>query len=95
MRQLLINAKDAPHADEGYAFIDFMQRPEVAAANTNFNRLATGNQASDSTIADSVRHNEAIYPAAATMDRLFTYGTISPEYDPQLNRNWTRFSTGK
>jgi putrescine transport system substrate-binding protein len=86
---------DAPHVDEAYAFLDFMQRPEVAAANTNFNSLAKGNQASDSMIEDRIRHNEAIYPAAETMDRLFTYGTISPEYDRQLNRSWTRFRTGR
>jgi putrescine transport system substrate-binding protein len=87
--------KDAPNVDEAYAFIDFMQRPEVAAANTNFNSAATGNQASYSMIADRIRHNEAIYPTADTMDRLFTYGTTSPEYERQLNRTWTRFKTGR
>lgn len=86
---------DAPNVDEAYEFIDFMQRPEVAAANTNFNKLANGNRASDSMIGEPIRRNESIYPATETMARLFTYGVISPEYDRLLSRAWTRVRTGR
>ena len=37
---------DAPHADNAHAFINFMMKPEVAAANSNFVNYATGNAAS-------------------------------------------------
>jgi len=86
---------DAPNVDEAHEFIDFMQRPEVAAANTNFNKLANGNRASDSMIAEAIRRSESIYPAPETRGRLFTYGVITPEYDRLLNRAWTRIRTGR
>jgi len=86
---------DAPNVDEAHEFIDFMQRPEVAAANTNFNKLANGNRASDSMIAEAIRRNESICPATETRARLFTYGVITPEYDRLLNRAWTRVRTGR
>jgi putrescine transport system substrate-binding protein len=36
---------DAPHPAEAHAFIDFMLRPDVAAANTDFLSYANGNLA--------------------------------------------------
>ena len=85
----------SPHLDEAYASIDFTQRPDVAAANTAFNKLANGNLVSLTLMAADVRSNEAIYPLPATMERLFTYGVITPDYDRLLNRSWTRFRTGR
>jgi putrescine transport system substrate-binding protein len=86
---------DAPHPDEAPAFINIMQRPEVAAANTDFSRLATGNAKSHPMIADAVRHNRSIYPSAEDMTGLFTDGAYSEEYDRLLNRSLTRFVAGK
>ena len=36
---------DAPHVDNAYKFIDFMMRPDIAAANTNYVFYASGNKA--------------------------------------------------
>ena len=36
---------DAPHVDNAHKFIDFMLRPDIAAANTNFVFYASGNKA--------------------------------------------------
>ena len=36
---------DAPHPDNAHAFINFMMKPEVAAANSNFVNYASGNAA--------------------------------------------------
>src|SRR5688572_32087694 len=47
--------KDAPHAGNAHAFINFMQRPDVAAANSNFINYANGNFASYLLIDQSVR----------------------------------------
>ena len=37
---------DAPHPDEAHAFIDYLMRPDVAAANSNLVNYANGNAAS-------------------------------------------------
>ena len=37
---------DAPHPNNAHAFINYMMKPEVAAANSNFVNYATGNAAS-------------------------------------------------
>ena len=36
---------DAPHPDNAHKFIDFMLRPDIAAANTNYVFYASGNKA--------------------------------------------------
>ena len=36
---------DAPHPDNAHKFIDFMMRPDIAAANTNYVFYASGNKA--------------------------------------------------
>ena len=38
--------RDAKNVAEAYAFIDYLQKPEVAAANSNYVSYANGNLAS-------------------------------------------------
>ena len=87
--------KDAPHPAEAHAFINFMQRPEIAAANTNFSHLATCNVAARPMIDAELRRNEAVFPPAESLGRLFGNVTVTPAYDRQVNRAWTRFKTGR
>lgn len=85
---------DAPHKDEAHAFINFMMRPEVAAANTNYVSFANGNAAAKPFINPKVLSNPAIYPDEATMKRLFTNTTYEEPFQQALARLWTRVKTG-
>ncbi len=86
---------DAPHPDNAHAFINFMMRPEVAAANSNFVHYANGNAASVALLDPAVRDDPGVYPPKDTMDKLFPNLARSAEFTREMNRTWTRFTTGK
>ena len=86
---------DAPHPDNAHAFINFMMRPEVAAANSNFINYANGNSASTPMVNESVRNDPGVYPPAEVKAKLFPDLAESAEFTRLLNRSWTRFTTGK
>ncbi len=86
---------DAPHPDNAHAFINYMMRPEVAAANSNFVHYATGNAASVALIDPAVHNDPGVYPPKETMDKLFPNLARTAEFTRQMNRTWTRFTTGK
>jgi putrescine transport system substrate-binding protein len=86
---------DAPHPDNAHAFINYMMKPEVAAANSNFVHYATANKDAVPLLDPGVRDDPGVYPPQAVMDKLFPNLARSPEYTRELNRAWTRFTTGK
>jgi putrescine transport system substrate-binding protein len=86
---------DAPHVDNAHAFINYMMKPEVAAANSNFVNYATGNAASLPMVDESVRNDPGVYPPAEVKAKLFPDLAESEEFTRLLNRSWTRFTTGQ
>jgi putrescine transport system substrate-binding protein len=86
---------DAPNVDNAHAFINFMLRPEIAAANTNYVYYASGNAAALEFIDDAVKSDPAIYPTPEVSAKLFTLNAHSPQYDELLTRSWTRVKTGR
>lgn len=84
---------DAPHPGNAHAFINFMQRPDIAAANSNFLSYANGNSASYPLIDEAVRTNPSIYPPTEVKEKLFPDLGESERYSRLLNRSWTRFVT--
>ena len=86
---------DAPHPDNAHAFINFMMKPEVAAANSNFVHYASGNAAAVALLDPGVRDDPGVYPPPEVMAKLFPNLARSPEFTRSLNRTWTRFTTGK
>ncbi|MFH6783968.1 MULTISPECIES: polyamine ABC transporter substrate-binding protein [Methylobacterium] len=87
--------KDAPHAAEAHAFIDFMMRPEVAAANTNFVSYASGNLAAKALVKPEILSDPGIYPDEATFRRLFTNTAYDDRTQRVVTRLWTRVRTGR
>ncbi|WP_288586034.1 polyamine ABC transporter substrate-binding protein [uncultured Methylobacterium sp.] len=87
--------KDAPHAAEAHAFIDFMMRPEVAAANTNFVAYASGNLAAKALVKPEILSDPGIYPDDATFRRLFTNTAYDDRTQRLVTRLWTRVRTGR
>jgi putrescine transport system substrate-binding protein len=86
---------DAPHPDEALTFIDFMMRPEIAAANSNYVYYANGNLASQELLEEDVISDEAIYPSQETLDRLFTSTTYEPRLQRIITRSWTSLKAGQ
>jgi len=86
---------DAPHPDEAHAFIDFMLRPEVAAANSDFVFYANGNIDSQPLLSEDIIADEAVYPSQETLDRLFTSTTYDPKVQRLITRLWTSIKAGQ
>jgi putrescine transport system substrate-binding protein len=86
---------DAPHPDNAHAFINYMMKPEVAAKNSNLVQYANGNLASLQFMDDVVNNNPSVYPSAEVKAKLFPNLAKSDGFTRQLNRTWTRFTTGK
>jgi putrescine transport system substrate-binding protein len=85
---------DAPHPDNAHAFIDFLQLPQVAAANAAFLRYASANAAAYPLLDESARSDPAIYPPAELRSALHPDLADSAEHSRRVNRVWTRFVTG-
>lgn len=85
---------DAPNKENAYAFINFMQRPEVAAKNTNFVSYANGNLASQKLITPEILGNPNIYPDADTQKRLFTITPYDKKAQRALTDTWRNIKTG-
>jgi putrescine transport system substrate-binding protein len=87
--------KDARNVDEALAFINYLQRPQVAAKDTNFLSYANGNLASQKFINPAILDDRGIYPDAATMQRLYTAKAKDVATQRIMNRLWTRIKTGR
>ena len=86
---------DAPHPNNAHAFINFMNKPEVAAANSNYISYASGNAGAMPLLDPAVRDDPSVYPPPETMAKLFPNLAHTQEFTRELNRTWTRFMTGK
>jgi putrescine transport system substrate-binding protein len=87
--------KDARNAAEAYEFINYLQKPEVAAKNSNFISYANGNLASQKFIDPAILDDKTIYPDEATMQRLYTHHAYDAKTTRFVNRLWTRIKTGR
>jgi putrescine transport system substrate-binding protein len=87
--------KDAANVANAHKLIDFLQRPEIAARNSNFIAYANGNLASQKLIDKAVLEDPSVFPDAATMKRLYTITAHDQKSLRVVNRLWTRVKTGK
>jgi len=86
---------DAPHPGNAHAFINYLMRPEVAAANSNFVYYANANAAATSLVDEELRSDPGIYPTPEVKARLQPNLSKSADFTRLLNRSWTRFTTGR
>jgi putrescine transport system substrate-binding protein len=87
--------RDAKNAAEAHEFINYLQKPDVAAKNSNFISYANGNLASQKFVDKAILDDKTIYPDEAMMGRLYTINAHDPKTERVMNRLWTRIKTGK
>ena len=85
---------DAPNADNAYAFLDYMLRPKVAAACTNWVNYANANKAASEFVDPAVLANPAVYPDQDVISRLWTMQPFSEEQDRAMTRAWSTIKSG-
>jgi putrescine transport system substrate-binding protein len=86
---------DAPHPGNAHAFINYLMRPDVAAANSNLVYYANANAAATSLVDEELRSDPGIYPTPEVKARLQPNLSKSADFTRLLNRSWTRFTTGR
>ncbi len=91
---LLCLPSDAPNTDNAYAFVDFLLRPEVIAACTNFTGYANANKAATPLVDPAITSDPAIYPDEATLSRMFTPTPQTEEQDREITRIWATIKSG-
>jgi putrescine transport system substrate-binding protein len=91
----LVIPKDAPNAANAHALIDYLLRPDVAAANSNLVEYANANLPSKPLIKPEVRDNPSVYPNEEVMKRLFTNTAFDERLQRHVTRVWTRVKTGR
>lgn len=78
----------APSPYTAEVFINFLLRPEVAAANSNYTWYASPNAAATEFIEPEILEEPAIYPPADVMDRLEWIEDVG-DATPLYERIWT------
>jgi putrescine transport system substrate-binding protein len=86
---------DARNVDNAHRFIDFLLRPEVMAAITDYVAYANPVPASKEFMDEEIRDNPDIYPPEEVMDRLFGLKPKPRAVDRTYSRIWTRVRTGQ
>ena len=92
---MLAVPKDAPDPDSAYAYLNYIMKPEVIAAISNFKRYANANAAAQPLVLPEVTRDPGIYPPPEVMQKLAVQLADSPEQTRALTRVWQKFRTGQ
>ncbi len=87
--------RDAGNKDAALKFIDFVNRPEIAAKNSNFIQYASGNLAAQKSLDPAVLNDPGIYPTAEVIGRLYTITPYDDKTQRAVNRLWTKVKSGR
>ncbi len=85
---------DAPHVENAHRFIDYLLRPEVIAACTNYTGYANANAAATPFLDEAIANDPAVYPDPETRARMYTTQPQTPEQERELTRIWTQIKAG-
>ena len=92
---MLVIPADAPNPENAHAFINFIMKPEVSAAITNYVWFPNANAAAFDLVDEEIRTDPAIYPTPEVSETLFTGVTYDGRTDRLVTRLWTRVRTGQ
>ena len=86
---------DAKAADNAYAFIDYLLRPEVIAKVSDYVGYANAIPGARPLMDKSVSDSEEVYPPQAVLDKLYVSAVLPAKVLRLQTRTWTRIKTGK
>ena len=85
---------DAGSVDNAHTFINYLLRPEVIAACTNYTGYANANLAANAFVDPAIASDPAVYPDAETLSRLYTPRPQTAEQDRDITRVWAEIKAG-
>jgi putrescine transport system substrate-binding protein len=86
---------DAPHPKNANLFLNYMMRPEVIAAATNFTYYANANLPAKEFVNKEILDDPAIYPSEEVLKRGFPSVVRDQNLNRIITREWTRVKTGQ
>ncbi|MFC6336618.1 extracellular solute-binding protein [Pseudomonas sp. CCM 7891] len=86
---------DAPNEKAGYAFMNYLLRPEVMASITNHVHYANGNAAADRLVDPAIKSDTKVYPSPEMMGKLFALEAMPLNIDRTRTRVWNTIRTGR
>lgn len=87
--------KDAPHADNAHAFIDYLLQPAVIAKVTDYVAYANANKDATSLIDPEIAADEGVYPPAEVRAKLVDPTSLPEDVQRQRVRAWTAIKSGR
>lgn len=85
---------DAKNVDNAHIFLNYMMRPEVAAADSNYTWYASGNADAIPLIDEDVTGNTAAYPTDEQVKDMYSLNPLPPKIERIRTRTWTNFKAG-
>ena len=85
---------DAPHKDNAYLFMNFMIRPEIAAANASYSRYANANRASWEFMDPEVLNDPAVFPDEEIWKVMYPVEPVDPKRERPRTRAFARAKSG-
>lgn len=91
----LVIPANAANKEAAHRFLDFLNRPEIAALNAGFLQFASPNLAARAYLPAETRDHPGLYPSAEVVSRLFTVSPLDEPSQRARARLWQRVKTGK
>lgn len=85
---------DAKNIDDAHLFLNYMMRPEVAAADSNYTWYATANKDAVPMIDEEVTSSPAAFPPPEQVANMYTLSPLPPRAERIRTRTWTDFKAG-
>lgn len=85
---------DAANKEDAHLFLNYMMRPEVGAADSNFTWYATANKAAKPMVDEAVTSSPAAFPTSEQVAKMYTTAVLPPKVERLQTRTWTDFKAG-
>jgi putrescine transport system substrate-binding protein len=83
----------AQNVENAHLFVNYMMRPDVGAADSNYTWYATANAASVSLIDEAVTSSPAAFPTDEQVANMYTTSPLPPKMERIRTRAWTSFKS--
>lgn len=85
---------DAPHPDNAYTFINYILRPKVLAAISDYTFYANASETAREYMNPRVLNDTGIYPDESTWAIMYPIKSAAPKEERNRTRAWARVKTG-
>ena len=85
---------DAPNEEAGYAFMNYLLQPEVAASISNHVHYANGNLKADALVDPALKSDNKVYPPQEVMSKLYALEAMPLKIDRVRTRIWSKVKSG-